>query len=274
MDPECLKHWQHRGRNPRDELECPQDTQHGQLGMPWDFPEVSSLTSQLQSSDLTLCTHLGCKPEHQMPIVTGQDANCRAGVGLEPGVRQPWIHWTTPMTESHSSESWDLQRWWLKFWSLHHRHARSLSDTQVEELARKQVVGFRLPTAQREESSCWNAPPSLADLAHQDFLPPLPPRPQSPRDIWEVRRDQMLGLTRALQLYAEWSGDLKVILCGAVVDLWKCLEPLMERDDILSLISPSDWRRPQSLKILLVWGSAAITPDSLTEADTTTSTRI
>ena len=59
-----------------------------------------------------------------------------------------------------------LPSWWPEFQSLHHRDARSFSHAQVQELARKQADGFRLPTAQREKSGWSNAPPSLASLGH------------------------------------------------------------------------------------------------------------
>ena len=42
----------------------------------------------------------------------------------------------------------------------------------------------------------------------------------------------MVGLVRALQWCAEWSGVSPGILCSAVQDLCRCLEPLMERDDL------------------------------------------
>ena len=76
----------------------------------------------------------------------------------------------------------------------------------MQELAQKQAAPFRLPTAQREKYGWWNTPPSLVNLECQDFLPPSPSRPQGPRDIWVVRRDQMVGLARALQHCAKWSG--------------------------------------------------------------------
>ena len=99
-----------------------------------------------------------------------------------------------------------LPNWWPEFQSLQHRDVGPLSDAQVQELAQKQAMAFRLPTAQREKSGWWNAPPSLAGLGCQDFLPPSPSRPQDPRDIWMVRRDQMVGLVRALQQCAKQLG--------------------------------------------------------------------
>ena len=42
----------------------------------------------------------------------------------------------------------ELLSWWLEFLSVCRKGARPLSDAQVQELARKQAVGFRLPAAQ------------------------------------------------------------------------------------------------------------------------------
>ena len=43
----------------------------------------------------------------------------------------------------------------------------------------------------------------------------------------------MVGLAQALQLCAEQSGASSHILCSAVRALQRCLEPLIERDDLL-----------------------------------------
>ena len=42
-----------------------------------------------------------------------------------------------------------------------------------------------------------------------------------------------MGLVRALQWCAEWSGALSDIFCSVIWDLCRCLEPLMERDNML-----------------------------------------
>ena len=59
-------------------------------------------------------------------------------------------------------------------------------------------------------------------------------RSQGPRDIQVVRRDQMAGLVRALQWYAEWSGASPSLLCSVVQGL-QCFEPLIKRDDLLDV---------------------------------------
>ena len=41
----------------------------------------------------------------------------------------------------------ELPRWWPQFWSHCHKGAGPLSNTNVQELTRKQAVGFRLPAA-------------------------------------------------------------------------------------------------------------------------------
>ena len=92
-----------------------------------------------------------------------------------------------------------LPNWWPEFQSPHHRDGRPLSEVQVQELAQKHAAAFRLSTAQREKSAWWNSLSSLASLGHQDFLPSSPSRPKDPRGICMVRRDQMVGLVRALQ---------------------------------------------------------------------------
>ena len=77
---------------------------------------------------------------------------------------------------TYLAERDELPNWWPEFWSLHHRDARPLSEAQVQELAQKQAMAFRLPTAQREKSGWWNTPPSLASLGHVKIssLPHLP----------------------------------------------------------------------------------------------------
>ena len=130
----------------------------------------------------------------------------KPGEGLDPGVQQPQFHWTIPMTESSHT--------WPKGMSYQIGSQGSdpstigdagpLSNAQVQELTWKQATAFRLPTAQREKSGWWIAPPSLASLGCQDFLLPSPSRPQGPRDIWVVRRDQMV----------DWGGPCNSALNG------------------------------------------------------------
>ena len=50
---------------------------------------------------------------------------------------------------TYLAERDEIPNWWLEFWSLHHRDARPLSNAQVQELAQKQAMAFRLPAAQR-----------------------------------------------------------------------------------------------------------------------------
>ena len=106
---------------------------------------------------------------------------------------------------AYTEEREELLSWWREFWSLCHKGTGPLSNSQVQELARKQAVGFRLPTAQ-EKGGWWSAPPSLIILRCRDFLPSLPPRVQCPRGICVVRRDQIVALAQALQWCAELSG--------------------------------------------------------------------
>ena len=96
--------------------------------------------------------------------------------------------------------------WWPEFWSLHHKGFRHLSDSQVQALAKKQAVSCKLPAALKEIVSCWNALPSLSSLGHADFLSSSPTKVQGSWNIQVVRRDQIVGLVKALQWCAEWLG--------------------------------------------------------------------
>ena len=51
--------------------------------------------------------------------------------------------------------------WWMEIKSL---SPGQLSDAQVQELAKRQAVGFRLPAAQDNKAGWWNAPPCLSGL--------------------------------------------------------------------------------------------------------------
>ena len=109
-----------------------------------------------------------------------------------------------------------------------------LSYSQVQELARKQAVVFRLPAAQKEKSSWWSTLPSLVSLRCGNFLPPLPTRIQGPRDVQVVRHDETVTLIWACQWCTVLSGAPQGIPCGTIQDLHRCLSPLIERDDLLS----------------------------------------
>ena len=84
---------------------------------------------------------------------------------------------------AYIEERTELPSCWWEFRPLHHKGTGSLSKFQVQKLARKQAVTFRLPAAKKEKSGCWSAPPSLASLRCKDFLPPSPIRIPDPRDV-------------------------------------------------------------------------------------------
>ena len=125
--------------------------------------------------------------------------------------------------QAYIEEREQLLNWWQEFRSLDHKGTIPLSDSQVQELARKQAAAFRLPAPQKEKGSWWNAQPSLASLRCRYFLPASPTRIQGPRDIWVVRHDETVTQAQALQQCAIWLGAPQGILCGTAQDFSRCL---------------------------------------------------
>ena len=128
--------------------------------------------------------------------------------------------------QAYLAEKGELPSWWLELQSL---GPGQLSDFQVQELAKRQAVGFRLPAAQNVKMDWWNAPPSQSGLRQWDFI--LEGKVQGTRDIWEVRKEQTVALAKALQCCAEQLGSPPSTMCGEVQDLWRCLLPLIQLDE-------------------------------------------
>ena len=66
-------------------------------------------------------------------------------VRLEPSTQHHPTQWEVPQTGSEPNLG-------------------QLSNVQVQVLAKKQAVGFRLSTAQDDKMGWWNSPPSLSSL--------------------------------------------------------------------------------------------------------------
>ena len=64
-----------------------------------------------------------------------------------------------------------LPSWWKELRSLYKEFTDGLTNDIVQQIARKQVVAFRLPTVQEEVAGWWVAPLSSCSLGQQDFLP-------------------------------------------------------------------------------------------------------
>ena len=162
-----------------------------------------------------------CPPAPSVTVPSSSSSQSRDARRTQYKARTRHLVTLDPLTNpnewvlAYMAEKEKIPSWWPEFWSLHHNGAGPLSDAQVQEFARKQVMGFRLPTTKKEKASC-GAPPSLVGLRHRDFLPSLPPRIQGLRDIWVVRHNETLALAQAFQ---------QSFFAG--------LEPLIERDDLL-----------------------------------------
>ena len=74
-----------------------------------------------------------------------------------PDITSDWV-W------AYLEKSGEIPNWWMEFWSICHQGAEPLNDTQVQALASRQAVAFRLPLAQQEKSSWWRALPCLSVL--------------------------------------------------------------------------------------------------------------
>ena len=167
----------------------PQEAQEVTTSSP-ECPETPK--SEEPQSGLMLQVQLPLHPKHQPPIVTSPRTQAEPIAGRK-----------------------ELLSWWQELRSLHHKGTRPLSDSQVQELARKQAVAFRLPAGQ-EKSHQWNTPPSLVGLRHGDFLPPSPPRSHVPRDIWVMGCNETGVLAWALKQCAILLGTPWGILCSTV----------------------------------------------------------
>ena len=106
----------------------------------------------------------------------------------------------------------------------------------VQQIARKQTVAFRLPTVQKEVVGWWEAPLNIHSLGQQDFLPHCDFCGM--RDMRETQEEGTLVLAKALQHCVERSWVPSGLLCNAVQDLQRCMEPLMylKGDDMLEAL--------------------------------------
>ena len=132
--------------------------------------------------------------------------------GLDPSIGQIPIQ-TAPTTGSvHTSRR--RKSYWVGCSNSGPFAIRALGPSvtpQVQELARKQSVTFRLPAAQKEKNSWCIIPPSLASFRCRYFLHHLP-GVQGPRDVWVVRCSETMALAWALQQCTVWLGAPRNIL--------------------------------------------------------------
>ena len=168
--------------------------------LPLNTQKYQSLKNQLSS--LMLQVQLALHPWPQTAIVTSPRTPGEPGAELDTSAHQPlnpdspneWV-W------AYIVEREELLSWWWEFRSLCHKGSRTLSDSQVQELVRKQAAVLRHPAAQKEKSGWWSAPPSLVSLRYRDFLPLLPTRIQGPKDVQVVSHDETVALAWTLQWY-------------------------------------------------------------------------
>ena len=138
--------------------------------------------------------------------------------------------------------------WSPEFQSLYQGCTGGLPESHVQELARRQAVAFRLPTAQADRSGWWDPLQSLSALCCNTFLPPGGLK--SSWDIQETRKEKTLALAKALQSCCEQSGGPYSMLCGTAQDLQRCMVhliwvkdfdvleiPLLESADDESIVS-------------------------------------
>ena len=145
---------------------------------------------------------------------------CQTSLWLLAGWNQT-LHITRPNGKPHRLGLSLPPSWWPELQSI---DPGQLCDAQVQELAKKQAVGFRLPAAQDSKVGWWNAPPCVSSLRWWCKF-------KGTRDIWEVRKEQTVGLAQALKYCAEWSGAAPDTMCGKVWDLQRCLAPLIQLDE-------------------------------------------
>ena len=75
------------------------------------------------------------------------------GKGLSPKAHQSLTQ-ISPSTGSGPTlkKSGEMSNWWWEFWSICYQGAEPINDTQVQDIASRQAVAFRLPLAQLEKS--------------------------------------------------------------------------------------------------------------------------
>ena len=116
--------------------------------------------------------------------------------------------------------------WWSELQSF---SPGQLSDAQVQELTKKQAVGFRLSAVQDAKVGWWNASPCLSSLQQWQFLPKT--KFQGTSNIKEVRREETVALAKALQCCTQRSRAPPGITCCTVRHLQGCLAPLLQLHD-------------------------------------------
>ena len=87
--------------------------------------------------------------------------------------------------------------WWPEFLSLYQGWVSELPVTSVQQLAKRQAVGFQLPTAQAKKLDWLDPSSGLNALHHNNFLPP-----GGLKGSWEIcekRKEKTLALAKALQ---------------------------------------------------------------------------
>ena len=110
---------------------------------------------------------------------------------------------------------------------------RGLTDSQVQELTRKQITAFRHPPIQADVFGWWEASCSICGLCWRNFLPHHDFH--GTKDIRETWQEETLVIARALQHCVEKLGVPSRVLFDAAWNLQRSMAPLMhlKGDDIL-----------------------------------------
>ena len=110
-------------------------------------------------------------------------------------------------------------------------HVGGVWWTYCQHYALWQATAFRLPLAQQEASSWWDAPPALQGLHLQNFHP----HTSDPWNFSVVHQEKTLAIARVLQACAEASRVKSGVLCGAVRKFQLCMVLLMtiNGDDVM-----------------------------------------
>ena len=168
MDPECPQLWQKRlyswgmNQNPKKLRRPPCDLVNTQKSPPEEPAEQSDAPYPPAPSAMTPDPSGNQSQDTRRAWRRGRP---RYLTTLDPSINpNDWVF--TYLAERH-----ELPAWWPESRSHYHQNTGLPSEVQVQELAQKHAMVFRLPTAQKEKSCWWDVPPSLIGFGCQDFLP-------------------------------------------------------------------------------------------------------
>ena len=120
--------------------------------------------------------------------------------------------------------------WWREILCL----LQCPSDSPFPKLAHQQATVFWLPTTQLKKDGLWTASACLEVYGWRKYLPLK--GFNGSHDYFEVRKEEMVTLTMALQSCSVWSGTPLGVLCGVVQELCQCPAPLLEGDSLLNVM--------------------------------------